>query len=110
MESEHRHLLVYCTVPDEESALRISETLVEEALAACVNIVPGLRSVYRWKGRIEHDGELLLLIKTSTDRYPALQERIVALHPYELPEIVAVPLERGLPGYLQWIDQNTHTG
>jgi len=97
-------LIVFCTCPDRETALRLAETLVERELAACVNVVPGLTSVYRWQGRRETAEESLLLIKTRTDAYPALEEAIRALHPYELPEIIAVPIERGLATYLAWID------
>ena len=77
---------------------------VSERLAACVNIVPGLTSVYRWEGAVQRDAEVLLLAKTRADRYPALERALVAAHPYELPEVVAVSLSHGLPGYLAWLD------
>ena len=96
-------LLVLCTVPDRGSAEHIAAALVEERLAACVNIIPGIASVYRWKGAIEKDEELLLLIKTSQGRYQSLEQRIRTLHPYELPEIIAVPIQTGQQDYLQWI-------
>jgi periplasmic divalent cation tolerance protein len=95
--------IVLCTVPDETTAQRIASALVAEHLAACVNIVPGITSVYRWKGAIETDMELLLIIKTTAAVYSRLQDRIRALHPYELPEIIAVSLDQGLPDYLAWI-------
>ena len=95
--------LVLCTVPDESTARRIASTLVGEQLAACVNIVPGVTSVYRWKDAIETAPELLLIIKTTMGVYTRLQDRIHALHPYELPEIIAVSIDRGLPDYLAWI-------
>lgn len=100
-------LLVYCTCPDHATALRIAETLVDRELAACVNIIPGLTSVYRWQGQRETASEALLLIKTRQTVYPELQAAILTLHPYELPEIIAVPIETGLPAYLAWIDSNT---
>jgi periplasmic divalent cation tolerance protein len=95
--------IVLCTVPDEAAAKQIATALVEEKLAACVNIVPGITSVYRWKGAIETAPELLLIIKTTRAVYTRLQDRIRALHPYELPEIIAVSLDQGLPDYLAWI-------
>jgi periplasmic divalent cation tolerance protein len=95
--------IVLCTVPDEATARRIASALVAENLAACVNIVPGITSVYRWKGAIETAPELLLIIKTTVGVYTRLQDRIHALHPYELPEIIAVSIDRGLPDYLSWI-------
>ncbi|PKM13512.1 MAG: divalent-cation tolerance protein CutA [Gammaproteobacteria bacterium HGW-Gammaproteobacteria-3] len=101
----HRHQIILCTCPDQATAQRVAETLVTAKLAACVNIVPGLTSVYRWQGRIESAQEHLLLIKTRQDRYPALEASIRQNHPYELPEIIAVSVEQGLPEYLHWIDK-----
>ena len=95
--------IVLCTVPDEAAARRIASALVGERLAACVNIVPGITSVYRWKDTIENAAELLLIIKTNMGVYTRLQDRIHALHPYELPEIIAVSIDSGLPDYLAWI-------
>ena len=96
--------LVLCSVPNRETAEHIAETLVSEQLAACVNIIPGIVSVYRWKEAIEKDEELLLLIKTTRNRYESLEQRIQALHPYELPEIIAVPIQTGQTDYIQWIE------
>jgi len=95
--------IVLCTVPDEAAARQIASVLVEERLAACVNIVPGISSVYRWEGAVETADELLLIVKTTAAAYVQLQERICALHPYELPEVIAVALDQGLPDYLAWI-------
>lgn len=96
-------LLALCTCPDATSADAIATALVAERLAACVNQVPGLRSTYRWQDRIEQADEVLLLIKTTTDRFDALAVRLQALHPYELPELIAVQADAGLPAYLAWI-------
>ncbi len=81
-------------------------TLVEEQLPACVNIIPGLTSVYRWKGDVHQDKEVLLLIKTTAAIYPQLEQRVQALHPYELPEIIAVPIQTGQADYIQWINNS----
>ncbi|MGY0505626.1 divalent-cation tolerance protein CutA [Luteimonas sp. e5] len=95
------------TCPGRDSAERIADALVEERLAACVNIVPGLRSTYRWQGRIERDEECLLIIKTRSACLAALRTRLVALHPYELPELIAVKAADGLPAYLDWVRNET---
>ncbi|NUR23753.1 divalent-cation tolerance protein CutA [Frateuria sp.] len=96
-------LLCCCTCPDADSAQRIAEALVAERLAACVNHLPGIASTYRWQGEITTDSEHLLLIKTTTARFEALRERLLAMHPYELPELIAVPVERGHEAYLAWL-------
>lgn len=100
-------LLVLCTCPDAESAQRIAQQLVSSRLAACVNILPGLTSVYRWDDAVQTADEALLLVKTGRSCYAALEETLRAIHPYELPEIVALPVEQGLKGYLDWIRQCT---
>lgn len=100
-------LLVFSTFPDETSARDAAGKLVEEGLAACVNILPGLTSVYRWQGKIEEAGEVLLMIKTTHAAYPRLESALKACHPYELPEIIAVGAEAGLPGYLEWVARET---
>jgi periplasmic divalent cation tolerance protein len=97
-------LVVLSTVGGEEEAERIAQRLVEQGLAACVNVLPGVVSIYRWKGRVERDVERLLLIKTRAERFEALREAIVALHPYEVPEIVALPVTAGHRPYLDWLD------
>jgi len=106
MSAPSQHIIALCTCPDAPTATIIADKLVAESHAACVNIVPGVMSVYQWKNRIEQDEELLLLIKTRRDCYPALEAMIQALHPYELPEIITVSIEQGLTEYLKWIDQS----
>lgn len=96
-------LLCYCTCPDAASAQAIAEALVGERLAACVNRLPGVASTYRWQGQVTTDAEELLLIKTVASRFEVLKTRLLALHPYELPELIAVPVERGHAAYLDWI-------
>lgn len=97
-------LLVLTTVATAEDAERIAGALVEQRLAACVNVLPQVRSIYRWKGAVERDEERLLLVKTRSERFPALREAILSLHPYEVPELIAIPIEAGSPAYLDWLD------
>lgn len=97
--------IVLCTVPDPATGEALGRQLVENGLAACVNLLPGLTSIYRWRGRLEQSSETLLLIKTRGDRFDDLSASLRRLHPYELPEIVAVPITAGLPAYLDWINQ-----
>jgi len=96
--------IVLTTCPDAACAERIARVLVDEGLAACVNILPPMRSIYRWKGNIEDASEQLLVIKTAPGRFPAIRDRLRALHPYELPEIITVPIADGLPEYLAWLN------
>jgi periplasmic divalent cation tolerance protein len=96
-------LLCYCTCPDVASAQQLAEALVGERLAACVNRFPGVASTYRWKTQVVTDNEELLLIKTTASRFAALRQRLVELHPYELPELIAVPVTEGLGPYLDWV-------
>lgn len=98
---------VISTCPDKSTAQRIAGELVKRRLAACVNIVPGIVSIYEWKEEVCQDDEVLLLIKTRGERYGELEQAIVALHPYELPEVIALPIESGLAGYLGWVEQQT---
>ena len=100
-------LLVLTNLPDRAAAERLAESLIEKRVAACVNILAPCRSVYRWKEAVRHDEEHPVLIKTAAERYPALEAAIRAGHPYELPEIIAVPVERGLPAYLDWVAAET---
>jgi len=96
--------IVLTACPDATCAEHIARVLVEEGLAACVNILPPMRSIYRWKGKIEDATEQLLVIKSAPARFPAIRDRLRALHPYELPEIIAVPIADGLPDYLAWLN------
>lgn len=100
-------LLVLTNLPDAASAQRAAHALIDSHAAACVNILPGCTSVYRWQGKTETANEVPLLIKTTRDAYPRLEEVLRANHPYELPEIIAVPVAAGLPGYLQWVAEET---
>lgn len=100
-------ILVLCTCPDTDVADRIAAALVEERLAACVNRLPGIASTYRWKGAVHRDDEVLLLVKSTRARFELLRDRIVFLHPYELPEVIAVDIALGLPAYLDWIASET---
>ncbi|MDX1518515.1 MAG: divalent-cation tolerance protein CutA [Gammaproteobacteria bacterium] len=100
-------LLVLCTCPDQTSADNISEQIITRHLAACVNIIPGIFSRYHWQGKVENDSEVLMLIKTTRTAYDALQGAILELHPYELPEVIAVPIDTGHSAYLDWITENT---
>jgi periplasmic divalent cation tolerance protein len=97
-------VLVLSTVGSAEDAQRVATGLVEQGLAACVNVVPGVTSVYRWKGAVDRASEVLLLIKTRSERFEAVRQALVALHPYELPEIIALPIEAGHAPYLAWLD------
>lgn len=96
--------VILCTCPDAEIAESIARQLITERLAACVNILPGVRSVYAWQGVVETAQEHLLLIKSSQQHYPAIEAAIKGLHPYQLPEIIAMPIEQGSDDYLRWID------
>jgi periplasmic divalent cation tolerance protein len=102
-------LLVLTNLPDRQTAERLAETLVREGVAACVNVLAPCRSIFRWKDEVQNDEEFPVLIKTTSERYQALEEAIRAAHPYELPEIIAVPIEHGLPAYLGWLESETRT-
>lgn len=99
-------LLALSTFPDPETARRISNQLVSESFAACANILSAVESIYRWKDKIESGNETLVLFKLSQDRQSAFQEKLRSLHPYEVPEIVFVPVSSGLPEYLRWVADN----
>ncbi len=100
-------LLVLTNLPDRASAERLADALIAQRVAACVNILSPCRSVYRWKDAVQHDEEHPVLVKTSRERYAALEAAIRSMHPYELPEIIALPIIQGLQGYLQWVDAET---
>ena len=101
------HIMAVTTTGDEESAVALARELVERRIVACVNILPRVRSLYRWKGAIEDDVECVLLMKTCAERYEALASAIDELHPYEVPELIVLPIERGSAAYLGWIGDST---
>lgn len=98
------YILILSTCPDLSGARRIASLLVESGVSACVNIIPNIASVYRWKGLVEYQEECLLIIKSRVDCFPAVRDKILEQHPYELPEVIAVPLVEGFDKYLRWID------
>lgn len=100
-------LLALCTTPNEETAAQLARSLVEERLAACVNRIAGVRSTYRWDGDIHDDAEVLLLIKTTRERFEALKSRLPGLHPYDMPELIAFEAADGLAAYLGWVAAQT---
>jgi periplasmic divalent cation tolerance protein len=103
-------LLVLSTVGSAEDAERLARALVERRLAACVNVVPGVVSFYRWKDVVQQDEERLLVMKTRADRFPALKAAIEELHPYEVPEVLAFSVADGAPPYLRWLDESVAPG
>ena len=104
--SETSHIVVYVTAPVDQ-APQLARNLVAAGLAACVNIIAGVRSIYAWEGEICDDEEALLVIKTRAERLPELRSRVVELHPYDVPEVIALPIVDGHSDYLDWIDRNT---
>ena len=107
MPEEADTLLVFTNLPDPDAAVKLARALVERRLAACVNVLSGCTSVYRWKGEVEEAGEVPVMLKTRAARYTEVEAAIRELHPYELPEIIAVPAVRGLPEYLEWVAEET---
>ena len=101
-------ILILTTTDSEESAHRIAAALVEAGEAACVSILPGVRSIYRWQGKVCDEGELLLLIKTIAGQFEAVRTRIRQLHPYQVPEVIALPLTAGDPDYMRWLIEQVH--
>ncbi|MGH7459869.1 MAG: divalent-cation tolerance protein CutA [Pseudomonas sp.] len=101
--------IVFCTVPDAAIARTIAGTVVEEGLAACGNIVPGMTSIYRWQGNVEEAAEALIIFKTTLGAWPRLEERIIELHPYEVPELLLVRIEAGHAPYLNWVEESTQS-
>ena len=107
MDTEEATLLVLTNLPDRDAALKLARALVQRRLAACVNVLGGCASVYRWNGELEEAAEVPVLVKTRAARYAELETAIRELHPYELPEVIAVPIVRGLPEYLDWVAEET---
>ena len=107
MTNNEKSILVLSAFPTSISVKDIAEILVNEKLAACINIIPEVQSVFRWKNKIDNTPEIILIIKTTLNLYDILEKRIKQLHPYELPEIIAVPIEKGLTEYLNWVSENT---
>jgi periplasmic divalent cation tolerance protein len=100
-------LLILTNLPDEASAQAVARMLVERRLVACVNLLPAVRSIYRWQGAVEEASEVTLLMKSTQSRYPELEAAIKVAHPYEVPEIIALPVAAGLPAYLDWVVSET---
>jgi periplasmic divalent cation tolerance protein len=100
-------LVVLVTAPTAERAAELARALVEERLAACGNVVPGIRSIYRWEGKVQDEAEALLVLKTTRARFDALRARVLALHPYEVPEVIALAVDAGSAPYLAWIAAET---
>lgn len=100
-------ILVLVTAPNADTAATLARTLVEEGLAACGNLVPGLRSIYRWEGKVQDEAEVLLLLKTRAALFEPLRARIVTLHPYQVPEVLRVDIAEGHAPYLAWILDST---
>lgn len=107
--NENAFFVLLSTCPDTETARRLARALVEESLAACVNVVPAVWSIYRWNEAVQSDEETLMIIKTTAGRLAEARERVVALHPYELPEVVALPVADGHHPYLAWVAAATRT-
>ena len=101
--TESAIMTVLITAPDMETAERIGTTVVEERLAACANVVPGVTSIFRWQGAVEREQEVLVVLKTTSDGVDRLRERVVGLHPYDVPEVIALPVGAGHEPYLEWV-------
>ncbi len=100
-------LLALSTMPDSDRARELARQLLDERLAACVNLLPGVHSLYRWRGELHEDPEVLMIMKTTRTRFDALRKRLAELHPYEVPELIALPIVDGLSSYLEWMNQCT---
>lgn len=105
--SDEVYIVVFMTAPSEDEAAAIGRTVVEDGLAACCNIVPGLRSIYRWQGKLCDEQEVLCILKTRASLFQTLKDRIVELHSYEVPEVIAIDIKDGHTDYLKWIDEVT---
>jgi periplasmic divalent cation tolerance protein len=99
-------VVILCTAPDEDAANRLARGLVKNSLAACVNIVPAIRSIYRWQGALQDDAEVLMVIKSTLSAFAALEAWLLEHHPYDVPEILALPVEKGSGAYLDWVCDN----
>ncbi|HEY6909471.1 MAG TPA: divalent-cation tolerance protein CutA [Myxococcales bacterium] len=100
-------MLVLTTLPGAEAAAELAKAVVGEKLAACANLLPAVRSIYRWQGRVQDESEVLVLFKTRQEHFERLKARLLELHPYEIPEVLAVPVEQGYQAYLDWLAQET---
>jgi periplasmic divalent cation tolerance protein len=103
-------VVLLVTTPTTDAAVEIARALVEEGLAACGNVIPAIRSIYRWEGKVQDDAEALLVIKTERRLVPAVKERLPVLHPYQVPEMLVLPVQDGLDPYLEWIAKNVRPG
>ncbi len=101
--------MVICTFPSMEKARQIGTVLVQMQLVACVNLIPGIQSIYCWEGKVESQEEVIAFFKTSAARYQQLEEKVIEMHPYEVPELVVVDLAAGFPAYLQWVLSSTQS-
>lgn len=108
MSGGHRLLVVLVTAPSADEAVSIGRVLVEERLAACVNVAPAVTSIFFWEGRLEESTEALMMIKTEAERYEALERRVIELHPYSVPEVLALPVEAGSLAYMRWVRESVH--
>jgi periplasmic divalent cation tolerance protein len=108
--AEREPVVLFVTAPSTDVAERIAKALVSEHLAACVNLLPGVRSLYEWQGEVHDDPEFLMVIKSCRDRVPELTARVIELHPYDVPEVVAWPLVGGFARYLDWVRSSTLPG
>lgn len=100
-------MLVLTTLPSAEAAAELAKAVVGEKLAACANLLPAVRSIYRWQGRVQDESEVLVLFKTRQEHFERLKARLLELHPYEIPEVLAIPVEQGYQAYLDWLGQET---
>jgi periplasmic divalent cation tolerance protein len=100
-------LLVITTLPNADAAAELAKNVVGERLAACANLIPALRSIYKWQGKVQDENEVLVLFKTRQEHYENLKSRILELHPYEVPEVLAIPVEQGYAAYLDWLAAET---
>lgn len=103
-------IVILCTCATEDEAHKLARALVEERLAACVNVLPDIRSFYRWKGEVQSESEWLLLIKSSRELFAALLARLESIHSYEVPEVIALPVMEGSPNYMDWLQANLRGG